>query len=608
MLKPEYHLIVLWANARYKESEILNDIKSHVDIMTAYDMHWSCDSVSDNFSRFYGVNLPKNSSKEKECGITGFLLLVVRDNNPKYDYVETSRGTEKVNVNIFSLKQKYRQWTNGGHKIHTTNSIVETNHDSALLLGLNYQDLEKSLPKKWDGKIKTIHRDLTGAHGWKDLNEFFYTLNATIDYVVLRGFENFEQTLNDTEHGDIDIMVKDYESACWIVGGQTHFADRDRPHYLIQVQNKSIYIDLWNLNNNYHDKKWDNNILTTKETYQDLVNIPNTENYFYMLIYHCLINKQIIASDYYSKIYELFKKLKLNKKYDIKKYTSPFDLYFQLLTEFMHKHNYEFVRPNDSSVFYSEKFTEFDKYKEYLESNFDFTEIQNVYTDAINHAYNIFVSGYDVNGTRMFIKIGDIPGIYVNEYKMGKALYDMDCTHFLRPMYWRDCPDGHFVAYEWNNGKTLKTLLESDSLSDKDKETCIADIYDIFKCLQKSGIVHRDITLKNFIWSDGHLKLIDFQLAVNKDNYKELDFLLQNRHLLAGLGTEEFRPELYKWDDAYSLVKILGYIGRNDVYADKYDKIYTLISNQINKNFVKFYPKKKNPITRLWRHIRTLKF
>ena len=98
---------------------------------------------------------------------------MVEDKNPIYDYVETSRGHEKANINLFNLKEKYRIWINGGHKIHTTNSTKETNHDSVLLLGLNYEDIKTSLPCEFDNKIKKIKRNITGAFGWKNVEEVF---------------------------------------------------------------------------------------------------------------------------------------------------------------------------------------------------------------------------------------------------------------------------------------------------------------------------------------------------------------------------------------------------------------------------------------------------
>ena len=149
----ELHLIVLWANARYKEKEILDDISKNLKIRKIYEIEWSKDKVADNFSRFYGQKLPDKSFKEKECGTSSFLCIVVEDENSKYDFVETSRGHEKANIKLFNLKEKYRSWTGGGHKIHTTNSVEETNHDSVLLLGLNYEDLRDSLPENYDNNI-----------------------------------------------------------------------------------------------------------------------------------------------------------------------------------------------------------------------------------------------------------------------------------------------------------------------------------------------------------------------------------------------------------------------------------------------------------------------
>ena len=160
-MKSELHLILLWENARYKQQEILEDIKKNLEIVNVYDITWDKDRVSDNFTRFYGVKLPNRSGKIKECGAGSFLLAVVKDNNPIYEYVDTSRGFEEVNINIFKLKQKYRSWTRGGHKIHTTNSVPETNHDITLLLGLNYEDYSQKYGNNlWDGKIQKLQRDL----------------------------------------------------------------------------------------------------------------------------------------------------------------------------------------------------------------------------------------------------------------------------------------------------------------------------------------------------------------------------------------------------------------------------------------------------------------
>lgn len=584
---PELHLIVLWEHARVCEREIIDDISKNLQLVDVYEIKWSDDKVSENFTRFYGTFLPSGSQKETHCGCGAFLCLVVRDDKPKYEMVETSRGHEYVNINIFNLKQKYREWTGGGHKVHTTNSIDEVTHDAVLLLGLNYADLVKSAPKKWNGKIKKLNRDLTGANGWDNLTQLFYTLNATTNYVVLRNAEILPAKFDTELHGDIDILTDDFTAISFIINAKKVFPEPYRVHCETKVANKRVLFDFRYIGDNYYCTEYERCLLQGRVLTPKGIFVLKDKDLFYSLIYHALMHKERIASDYYDKIYKLFVKLGLNKKYNIKKYTSPFDLYFQLLVDFMHRNKYAFVKPKDYSVYYSEKLTKFTEYKKYLESKFGFSDVQTVHTDKINRAYNIFASGYDANGTRMFIKISDISGIYANEYHMGKSLYDKDDKHFIRPMYYRDCPDGHFVAYKWTDGITLQDLLDKSDLSDKERKQCLDDVHEIFKCLQNSDVVHRDITLKNFIWAQGRLKLIDFQLAVSKSHYHELNFLSKNPYLLQGLGTPEFRRTKYQWDDAYSLCRVIECIGRQSSYGKKYDEIYNEIHSCINKTVIK---------------------
>ena len=119
------------------------------------------------------------NQKKNHCGKGEFLLIIFYDNDPKYGYVETSRGTERVNTNIFACKEKFRDLTGGGHKIHSTNSPLETNHDLTLLLGINYNDYEISLKNKLDKNIeneniiKNIPNNIIGVNGWESLNNYF---------------------------------------------------------------------------------------------------------------------------------------------------------------------------------------------------------------------------------------------------------------------------------------------------------------------------------------------------------------------------------------------------------------------------------------------------
>jgi len=64
----EIHLLIVWSKALNKKEKILDDLCNKFDILEVINVTWTLDKFSENLSRFYGENLPKNSEKEKHCG------------------------------------------------------------------------------------------------------------------------------------------------------------------------------------------------------------------------------------------------------------------------------------------------------------------------------------------------------------------------------------------------------------------------------------------------------------------------------------------------------------------------------------------------------------
>ena len=172
----EIHLFILWEKALSKKQEILDDMKKSFDILAMYNITWSKEKFSENLSRFYGTNLPKGCGKEEHCGTGTFLLVIVRCNNPKYEKRDTSKGIQTVNIDMFDKKTYYRKLTGGGHRVHATNSEIETNHDMCLLLGKSIEDFIKENPK-FDGQEENLNQDLVGSMGWESVEKMFYVLN-----------------------------------------------------------------------------------------------------------------------------------------------------------------------------------------------------------------------------------------------------------------------------------------------------------------------------------------------------------------------------------------------------------------------------------------------
>ena len=349
----ELHLVIIWENGRYKEQEIVKSISENFELVEKYKINWNKNLFGKNLTTFYGTNLPPNSDKEKHCGKGEFLLIIFYDNNPKYDYVKTSRGTEKVNVNIFACKEKFRNLTGGGHKIHSTNSPLETNHDLTLLLGINYSDYEILLKnrsnndKKNENIIKNTPLSITGVDGWESLEQLFYVMNSSLDYVVMRNFEYLPNNKFSKDHGDIDFLVKDLNQAVFITNAQRQYKKRHK----IKVAGKDVLIDFEHVGDGSYDQNWQNHILKKRILLNNSFYVPELEDYFYSLIYHILIHKTYIAADYPDKIKKIYKKLSF---YDSNK--CDFDNYLKLLEIFLSINTYQITRPKDPSFFLMKKY------------------------------------------------------------------------------------------------------------------------------------------------------------------------------------------------------------------------------------------------------------
>ncbi len=219
-------------------------------------------------------------------------------------------------------------------------------------------------------------------------------------------------------------------------------------------------------------------------------------------------------------------------------------------------------------------------------------------------AYNMFWLGQECGapGRRLFIKTGTHHGLYENEYKMGMQMYELDSVHFLKPLYYNDFSEINFFANEYLDGVTLKAAMIRGDLSPQIRATLIEDLYEIFCALRKSDIVHRDIRPGNLMIANGRLVLIDFQLAVSKSNYVELDYMISRPQRLRSLGEDVFRYRHYAWDDAHSLLRVLEYIGRDEKYGARYDEIHREIKSYIGTDTI-HSAVREQPMRRLARHI-----
>lgn len=330
-------IFIIWNRAYNMKTKIIEDIYNNFIVHKVIEIEWSKELFSRNLSRFYGENLPPNCNKELDIGTQPFTLVVVEDKNPIYELRKTTRGEiEKVNVHMFDSKKKYRSWTGiNNSRVHCSNTVEETKHDLTLLLGLNPSDFMKIKDKIKD----RIKKDLVGARGWKSMEQLFYVLNETCEYVVMRNFEGLPESFFVSGHNDIDLLVDRFDNVLKICNGHLVYKNDYRVQVSCKVAKKKVQVDIRYLGDGYYDKGWEENILKNRIIFNNLY-IPDNDNYKYMLLYHALVHKKEIKSDYKKRLNELFGTGKWSQK---------------VLDVYMGDNNYKYCEPRDFSVFYNYK-------------------------------------------------------------------------------------------------------------------------------------------------------------------------------------------------------------------------------------------------------------
>lgn len=334
MMSSEIHLFIIWEKGRCYQEKILTDIAQHFTILKQYEITWTPSLVESNFTRFCGTRLGNNLQfKIANCGIGDFLVIVVRDENPIYEKRSTFHGTANVNVKMFEAKQRYREWTGGGIRVHATDDMVETNHDLTLLTGKNVNDF---LSTNSNSNLEKLNSDLVGASVWNTIEELFYVLNNTVHYAVMSGVSKLTKDASETLE-TTDIITDDRDNFLIILNSPILSSEIHKSKTNVQIGENTYILNIWNGGwnaNLFFDPQWSRNMINSAILCNG-IKILNPRNDFYRRLYSSLIHKGYIADGYLP---------------ELQRYKSEFELiekdWNKILVDFLKENYYEIPKPD----------------------------------------------------------------------------------------------------------------------------------------------------------------------------------------------------------------------------------------------------------------------
>ena len=147
-----------------------------------------------------------------------------------------------------------------------------------------------------------------------------------------------------------------------------------------------------------------------------------------------------------------------------------------------------------------------------------------------------------------------------NEFRLASRLRDVAPSVVPEPLAAWASDDGRraFVVTEKVPGPSLTELL-ARGVTDAQADAFAADIRALAEALKETGVLHRDLFPDNLLLgADGHLKAIDWQLAIDRNDYREDPWVVRNwkfRYVVFGVNRE---LGLGVWNDFHALGKILA--------------------------------------------------
>jgi hypothetical protein len=291
-----HQLLVIWEKGRSHEDAILRMIAADpaLEVVGMIDVTWPQEHFGAALGQLYGERLPSRSEKQRHCGTGPFLVVIVRDLDPRPGVRRTPRGLEHVDTHMFDLKQEARRLTGGGHRVHATDSAEEFRRDLIVLA----QMTEEQLIERGSWTRHPLIGPPAGVDGWTDVDTMLAALGRRTDYCVLRNFESWGPGGPVDDHPDIDLLIASVTTAGCAVGASLTSKRRGRVQHEVRIAGRRVELDLRSPGDGYLPEALASRTLADARAGDRGFMVPSRADHFETLAYHALVHRRELTDDY----------------------------------------------------------------------------------------------------------------------------------------------------------------------------------------------------------------------------------------------------------------------------------------------------------------------
>ena len=200
------------------------------------------------------------SGKERECGRGSARAFVVQDDDVLYADRSTTKGLRTVNARMFDARERYRQWTGGGFRVHASLSVAEANHHIRMLLDRSPAEY---LSRATVSGLALQWRcgDTAGARGWKTMEQLLGALDAVTPCVLLFGTGQSRPLRTPRCARRLTILTEDRWYAVLALNGRPSGRSNRRLFYEADVGGDPVQFDLRQMGEGYFDPRWEREMM-----------------------------------------------------------------------------------------------------------------------------------------------------------------------------------------------------------------------------------------------------------------------------------------------------------------------------------------------------------